>query len=695
MATLEKIRNQAGLLIVIVGIALFAFIIGDFLNSGNTYFGASRERVGEVAGKELTIYDFQKDIATATEVAKSMGQTMSDGDARDMVWNNFVEQSLLNNETEKIGMNVTSEELKEAILGENVHPLVRRIPLFINEQGVFDQNRLINLLSYINRERTDEEKEAGIDEAEQVRNYWLFWENRIKQQVLAEKYQMLVVKAMSATDTFAAILAGLNSQETDALCARKLYYTIPDSTVSVTNQDLQVKYKAMKETFKTDGFRSVKTVAFQITPSPEDFASAESLAQETKAQLEDFSGEDIGLFISQVSDPSVPYIPYFRTENDIAQEFRTFAFNEPKDKISDIALYGEFYKTAKVMSNVELRPDSVKISHILIQRASDEEAQRVADSLVTELNKGANFTALVSQYSANQASIPMGGELGWFREGVAGLDNFDETVFTAKVGNVVTVAIPQQGGVHVIKIMERTAPVKKVKLAEVAIKVDPSSTTYSKIFNQANQFVIANRTLESFETAAKDQGLMVRPLDRLAKNQSSVYYFEQSRPIIKWAWENKEGAVSDVFEVPGMFVVAAVYQAVEEGYIPFTYVADQVKVELLKDKKADLLVTEMKEIADLGSLPVDTLKNIKFSQNSFGSIGREPVFPAVACATNVSEKSNPVKGNMGVYVLKVLDKREVQTDVNAETKILNDNVFSTVSRGLFESLKKNVKIDNL
>ncbi|MDR1729655.1 MAG: SurA N-terminal domain-containing protein [Prevotellaceae bacterium] len=699
MATLEKIRNQAGLLIAVVGIALFAFIIGDFLNSGSTYFGPSRERVGEVAGKDLNINNFQRDIATITDVMKMQyNQNPPEGEIRDIVWNSFVEQSLLNSETEKIGMSVTTAELKDATFGANMHPLVSQIPYFRNEQGAFDRNTMVSFFTYINKEDwTNEEKNAGLDaQAQQLHNYWLFWENRLKQQILAEKYQTLITRAMSASNAIAAITAGLNNVETDAACVRKMFYTIPDSTVSVTEAELQTKYNELKERmFKTDGFRSVQAITFNIVPSQEDFINAENLAKDTKAQLEQLPDEEIGLFVSQVTDPSVPFAPYFRTEKDIDQSFKNFAFTSPKGAIAEIMLQGEFYKTAKVMSDVELRPDSVKISHILIQRATEAEAQRVADSLVAVLNGGADFAALAAQYSADQGSIAAGGELGWFREGNVGVENFDNAVFTAKAGSVVAVTIPQQG-VHVFKILERTVPVKKVKLAETAIRVEPSTATYNKIYNQANQFILANRTLESFEAAAKEQGLMIRPLDRLAKNQTSVYAFDQSRPIIRWAWENKVGTVSEVFEVPNMFVVAVVSQAVEAGFIPFKIVEEQVKAELLKDKKTELLISEIKGAGGLESLsPLDTLRNIRFSQSSFGNIGREPAVAAVAYATGANGISAPFRGNAGVYVLKALDKRDVPAETNsAEVQLMNDNIFSAVSRGLFESLKKNVKIED-
>jgi len=684
MATLEKIRNRAGLLIGVVGVALFAFIIGDFLNSGNTYFGPSRERVGKVAGRELSIFEFQQEMATLTEVMKMHRQTPSDGEIRDMVWNSFVEESLLLSEAEKVGLSITSTELAEVTLGENMHPLMRQIPLFYNEQGIFDQSILPNVLNYINTE-----------EGRQLRDYWLYWENRIKRQVLTDKYQTLIIKAMAATNAEATIVADLNSKETDAACARRMFYSVPDSIIPVSDKELQAKYEAIKEQrFKTDGYRSLKTVIFDIIPSAEDHAGAESAVQEAKIHLQNLSDEELALFIPQETDPSVPFNPYFRTENEIDPVFRDFAFIAPKGSVSDVMFDNGFYKTAKVMSNVELRSDSVKISHILVQRATEEESQRVADSLLAELKKGADFATLVVQYSANTSTIMQGGDLGWMTEGTVGLENFDNTVFPARVGEIVTVAIPMQG-VHVIKITEKTAPVKKVRLAEIANRVEPSTATISRIYNQANQFVLTNRTLESFQAAAIEQGLMIRPLDRLNRNQSSVYLFEQSRPIIRWAWENKEGAVSEVFEVPNMFVVAAVSEAVEEGHIPFRFVTEQVKAEFLKDRKAELLIGEMKGITDLGSIsPVDTLKNIRFSQVSFGSVGREPVIAAMARATNVDQISVPVRGNMGVYVLKVLDKREVPADANMEIYLLNNNIFSTVSRGIFESLKKNAKIED-
>ena len=698
MATLEKIRNRAGFLIFVVGIALFAFIIGDFLNSGTTYFGPSRDRVGKVAGKELSYTEFQRNIATVTEVMKMQYRQPSDGEVRDMVWNTFVEQAILNSEAAATGLSVTPTELNEATLGANPHQLMRNIPFLYNQQNQFDQTNLIEILNSKNRDWSPQERQMGMDTYyAQLREQWLYyWEGRIKTQILADKYQTLIIKAMSATNAQAEIIAGLNSKETDAACARRPYYTVPDSVVTMTDKELKAKYDAIKDRmFQTDGYRNLRAVSFDIVPSTEDYMSAEKLAQETKSQLGTIPEDELGLFISQINDPSVPFVAHFRPEKDIDAAFQDFAFVAPKGAIADVVLSNGFYKTAKVMSDVQSRPDSVKVSHILVQRSSDEESQRVADSLVVVLNKGADFAILVAKYSANTASVAEGGELGWFREGATGLNNFDDAVFTAKTGSFVTVAVPQQG-VHVIKILERTAPVKKIKLAEVAIKIEPSSATYSKIYNQANQFAVANRTLESFENAAREQSLIIRPLDRLAKNQFSTYVFDQSRAIIRWAWENKEGAVSEVFDVPNAFVVVALSQAVDQGFIPFAHVKDQVKAELLRDKKAEIIINELKGNTDLASIsPVDTLKNIRFSQSAFpGNVGREPVVAAVAFVTNVGEVSAPFKGNMGVLVLKALDKRDVQADVNAEARLLNNNIFSVVSRGLFESLKKNAKVED-
>ncbi|MCQ2194302.1 MAG: SurA N-terminal domain-containing protein [Paludibacteraceae bacterium] len=684
MAALEKIRNKAGLLIGFVGFALFAFIIGDFITNGSAWFNQLKQNIGNVEGREMSTQKYSEGIKQFNEVAKMEGQNnLSDAQVRDEVWDRFVYTSLLENECEKIGLTVTDEEFQEALFGAQPHPMLNQISFLRGENG-YDPRTLQYIIA--NKENPN---------VESYYRAWKYWEGELKNQMLLGKYRSLLSAAMAPTKKVAENLASLTANEYDLAVVRKPFYEVADSSVSVTDNDIKKIYDEKKASFKTEPYRSAKVIIFNVLPSKSDYEDVEAAVTSVKTALDSMAEDMVPLFVTQNSDREFPYNSSYLTQGQVDPMFTEFAFSAKKGAVSDVKLDGSYYKVAKVMSDVANRPDSVKASRIIVFRNNQEESQVLADSLKAELKKGADFKEMVKKFSQDaKALVDKDGDMDWFTEGIVGLEGFDDAVFTANVGDYFS--FPVQQAVMLVKVTDKTKAVKKVKLAEVVNKVEAGTDTYRKVYDEARQFSLKNRTLSAFEDSAKNARLDIRTMARLTRNQSQFPALPNSREIIRWAWEHEVGTVSDkVFDLNNQYVVAAVSEAVDDEYVPFSYAKADLENDAINVKKAEKLIADMKD-ADLAAIgSVDTIKSVSLSNGSLGRFGAENAVMGAIAKMDVNQVSAPIKGAYGVYKVQVLDKRSVEVSealVNQTLGAQNSAVQSAMYRNLFSALKNISKV---
>ena len=329
MATLEKIRNKAGLLVIVVGLALFAFIIGDFLNSGSTYFRQTQEVVAEVNGEVIKINDYQSRVDEMTEMYKTQsGQnTLPDEyttQIRESVFASIVREIVLAEQADQLGLTISSEELFDMVQGENVSPMIQQMQMFVNpETGAFDKNALLNFLKTISADNASMPAEQQAQIA-QARSFWMFWEKNIKQQRLEQKYATLLSKAIVANSIDAKELFNETADNSDIAYAMQSYASIPDSTIKVSDSEIKALYNDKKELFKQKESKVVKFIAVDILPSQEDHDNVSKDIEEIKNEFT--TSAKVADLVNEYSD--VPYVDAYFSASAFDPATKGFALEE-------------------------------------------------------------------------------------------------------------------------------------------------------------------------------------------------------------------------------------------------------------------------------------------------------------------------------------------------------------------------------
>ncbi len=678
MATLEKIRSKAGLLVLVVGLALFAFIIGDFLNSGSTYFRQTQERVAKIDGTVIKIQDYQGRIDEMTEMYKMQsGQNSLPEEymnqIRQSVFDAMVQEVVLDEEMEKLGMGVSPEELFDMVQGENISPMIQQMQMFVNpETKAFDKTALLNFLKTIDDDNIASYPADQQAQLIQARNFWLFWEKNIKRQRLEQKYTTLLSKAISANVLDAKDAFDATSENANIVYAMQSYASIPDSTIEVSKSEIEKLYNQRKVLFKQKESKVLKYIAVDIRPSQDDYDKANADIESLKGELA--SSDKVADVVNENSE--VPYMDAYFSEGAFDPEMKQFATTAEVGAVYGPVFDNDKYRMFKLVDK-KMAPDSVKVSHIML--VGDDEARNtaLADSLMNVLKHGGNFADLAKDFSADQAA-KNGGELGWFTEVTAlrGVnEDFKNAIFSTPVNDVAKVK--SMYGIHLVKITDKTANVAKYKVADIDMTVSPSSKTYSDIYNDLNHFISQNNDLSKLDDAAKEAGYnLVSDVTVTADNQT-LGSIKNSRQVIRWAFQHDKGEISEIFECDDKFVIAGVEGTIKDGYRSVASVTPALKSEIAAQKKGEKIsadlkaknLTSVEAYAEAMGAKTDSVKFVSFGTRRISGIGVEPKLNAMVSLAEVGQVSEPVAGNNGVYVFKVYEKNKDAKEYNEANEI--------------------------
>lgn len=663
MAVIGKIRKRSGLLIAIVGIALAAFVLGDFLKASPS----NMVDVGEIAGKTITYREFEikaeEYLALVAEQNPNLNLTSDDiFELKMETWKNLVKETILENELEALGITVTTDELYDLVQGKNPHYYILQSFSDPNT-GSFDPSIVSNFLSTLDQREPE------------VKQQWLRLEESIIEERMNAKYQALIRSAYYVPKAFAKRDYTDKNRSADLSYVLLRYSSIPDTDVTVGKEDLEKAYKEHKHEFIVkDAFCDIEYVVFDINPSEEDRLKLE---EDINGIMEEFSTTiDLPYVVNTNSDER--YDSTFKKQAELPLSIDSLVFASTVGTvIGPIEDNNTYYLTRVV--DFQTRPDSVKASHILIRYSgamgaqqsltrTKDEAQALADSILKVVKKQtANFGIVADELSEDETLLGKQGDLGWFPDGRM-VPEFNEACFKGKKGEIIVTETVF--GFHIINITEQAEAVKKVKLAVIKRLLEPSSETYQKVYGEANKFIEDNKTYEQFDKALIEQGKSKRIAEAVKVMDNAIAGLTSPREIIRWAFneETEANQISKVFDVDGKYVVAVLKLRQEKGIPELEAIKDKIEPIALRDKKAAMLnekintakasATTIEQLSQKLGVPAEKNEMIKFASFNLPAIGPEPDVIGTAFALNKGVLSQPIKGGNGVFVISVTEYYE-------------------------------------
>lgn len=709
MAALQKIRSKGVLLVSIIALALFLFVAGDLFRGLESLFHSNSQQIGEVNGESVSVQDYQKmvdDMQNYYEIATQKSSFNEDelNRIKDEAWQSYVQSQLIAKECEELGIAVSESEISEVI--KSGYSQMLQVPVFMNQQTQRYDYSMVNafLTEY------QKMKKAGSqipDAYEKIYKYYLFAQRQIHDQLLTQKYQILLSQSFLSNPIEAKMAFEGRSEEAEIVLASIPAASVKDSEVNVTDEDIKSKYDEDKEQYKQYvETRDLKIVDVAVTASEADKAAALKDMQEAESKLAAASNNASAGNVVRQASSLVQYADIYKTKNAypsmIASALDSMAVGSVAHSQYD-PMTNSFY-TFKLLGK-ESQPDSVLFRQIAVIGKDEADISKKADSIMAAISNGANFKDIAKKY--NQP-----GDSAWIASSQfenASIDannaTFVSTLFSMNAGSSKKLTL-ENGGTAILQVLKTANNVSKYNVAAVVKELKFSDETYNNEYNKFSTFVAENKTLQQIEANAPKSGYVVRPIDDITTASHNIANIHATREALKWAFdEAKVGDVSQLYECGSNdhLLLVALTGINKEGYRPVEKVKEFIKDELMTEKKVEKVYETVKNIKNMADATkaknavVDTIKHVTFAAPTFvaATTSSEPIIGAVSAKTAKGSFAGPVKGNNGVYMLQVISKNKSaeKFDKQAEQNSAAQTNFSMASNAIINSLylKANVK----
>ncbi len=704
MATLQKIRSKGPLLVIVIGLALFAFIAGDAWKVFQPHQG--KQDVGEVNGEVLSAQDYQKMVDELSEVIKltnGLNSLTEDqlNNVKDQVWQSYVNNKLIAEQAEKLGLKVTDAEI-QSIIDQGTHPLLMQTPFRNPQTGMFDKDMLKKFLVDYANLNASQMPAQYVEYYQKMGAFWQFVEKTLAQSTLAEKYQNLVTKSLISNPVAAEDAFNSRTEQSDLLLAGVPYSSINDSTVQVSDSEIKDRYNEKKEQFKQlVETRDIRYIDVKVVPSDADRKAVEKEVTEYSNQLASTTA-DFGTFVRSTGS-SVNYsdVPVSKSvfPADVASRLDSTNVNE---------VYGPYYNQTddsfnafKLLAKVS-SPDSIQFRQIQVYADTEEKTKTLADSIYNALKGGADFAAVAKIYGQTGEATWVNAQSWEGSELDADNSKFINTLLNQPVNELANLNMGQAN--LILQVMNKKSMQTKYKVAVVKREVEFSKETYNAAYNKFSQFVAQNTTIDSMVKNAEESGYTLMPRTDLSSAEHYVGGVRSTREALKWIFAAKPGEVSPLYECGenDHLMVVALDKIHEAGYRDINSVAEMLRAEIRRDKKAEKIMEEMKKYNSIAQVKgmkdavSDSVKHVTFSAPAYISVTRssEPVIGAVAAKTAANKVSAPIKGNGGVYMIQVYakEKGSEKFDAKQEETTLTNMAVRIAGNQLINDLYQKAKV---
>ncbi|GAA4237046.1 peptidylprolyl isomerase [Postechiella marina] len=653
MAVLNKIRQRSLFLILIIALALFAFVIGDLFKNSDALSAKSQNTVATINGKDIDRNEFLQKVEAAQRQA---GPNATNTQVMNSVWEQEVRQAVMETQFEKLGISVEKDQMRDLL-----KTTLASSPEFLNEAGLFDENKLNEYIANLK-----ETSVAGYQG-------WVNYEKSIASNALQQNYFNMVKAGLTGTLAEGELAHNLEGNKVDLKFIQIAYSSIVDSTITVSKSDISSYINDNKQQYEAEASRDIRYVEFKEVATVED-------ENAIKAELNTYlTGKEAGRDDAIEPFAKVEDNETYINENSDVKFDNRFVFKSSlptavADNIYNLNVgetYGPYkdggsFKISKLIA-VKQIPDSAKVRHILIpylgSRSADaavtqteEQAKITADSLVKVIKSNrSKFPELVKAFSSDKGSVENEGRYDWhpYNTMVPEFNDFEFEGKTGDIGVVKTVF-----GFHVIEIEGQKEKKKVVQVGTISRVIEPSEATIDKVFRDASNFEIKVGEGD-FQDIATESKFTVRPVNGIKVLDENIPGLGSQRPIVRWAYE-EDAETGDVkrFNVNGGYAIVQLVAKHEAGLMSVEDASATALPAIRKKKKAEMIksrisVTSLEELAKAENATIRNSSAISMKNPTISGAGREPLVVGTAFGLNEGETSGLIEGVNGVYMVQV------------------------------------------
>lgn len=698
MAILEKIRKRTTVLILIIGLALFAFVISGVFTSNDFTGDKVGTTVAEVNGETISIDAFRREMENATQ---RYGSNVPSAQVLTVVYNQEIRKKILEQQFETLGIAVESDQIMEFVRVSGY----ARIPDFQDENGNFNEAIFKNAIA-----------DWKINDPLRY-EAWLQDEKTIIQAAKEQLYFNLVKSGVNTTlaeDKFSYQMA---NDKVNLQYIRLPYTVVPDSAIQVSEKEIQTYIKKHKDEFKQEEARDIRFIPFKETPTAEDEKAVEeaitALLNDTVEYLEESdttdtipgftNTRDIASFLDRNSDTKFDTI--YKTKKELPQAIANALMAL---RIGDT--YGPYRdeNSFKIYKITGKKPNgAVKASHILIAYAGAEradskitrtkkEAKAKAQKLLNRAKKENVAIATLARENSDGPSASRGGDLGYFQEGTMA-NAFNDFCFQNRIGTIGLVETPF--GFHVIKIEDKQ---DVIQVATLSREIIPSEETLNTLFTTATTFEMEAVAAEpeAFSDIAKAKGYTVRPVNQLKAMDATLPGLGTQRNIVQWAF-NEDTEVGDLqrFEVGDGYAIVQLTKKYKKGLISPEDAAATVIPKIRKERKAEQIINTnrgktMQALAADNTIQINSASSLTLKSPVIPGAGREPLVVGTAFALNPGQTSELIQGETGVFKIKVTQKENAPGIENYSPYTLRNSATDPVNEAVYKALEEKAEIED-
>lgn len=659
MSIIQTIRDRAWIIAAAIAIALIAFIVQDAFQGGGGMglFGGASTTLGKVDGKKIEYADFESRYKQIEDNYIAQNYPVDDqmrSQIRQQLWNQYVEDAVLRDDFEDLGLTVTANERGDLLYGNNPPPQLAQ--QFTDSLGRYDGQAAYQAINSLKKNTP------------QYNQFWNQFVPEMEKNRLREKFVELIGKSAYVPKWMVEKTNTESSQRANISLVQVPYATIADSTIKVTDEEIQKYVNERSKLFKQEKARGISYVTFEAGPTKVD---SQEIYDQVASLKDRFAQEQDPQAFVVANNSETPFYDGYVLSSKMQMVNADTLRALPDGQVYGPYIDADKYVMAKKVSQRAM-PDSATCRHILIKIAdarggqirTDSAAKKLIDSAVAALNAGTPFDSLVVNVSEDEGSKTTGGKYDFSSQQFTTISKeFAETIFYGKTGDKKTVKVEnaQYSGYHYIEVLNQKHIEPAYKIVYFSRSIVPSDQTINTANGLASQFVAESRDYKQFEANAKKKNLNIFTAPDIKPLDNMIVGLGASREVVRWIYKADRGDVAETpFMVGDKFIVPVVTQIAEEGIMTPEKARPLVEYKIRNDKKAEQIIKKigsantLEAISQAVGQPIVKADSVTFAGGFIPNIGMEPkVVGAAFNPANQSKVSTPIRGEMGVFVIKV------------------------------------------